>query len=133
LHRLFLCSGVWHGLGLFPCILFFPDLCSVISLGPNLCPCILQGPNPPVLFRRPNLCGGILRNLCRGILHGLYWHDLCPCIFLGRPSLELLEQGFIWRLTDLGLTLIGRFNSRGNFVARRRVRCRRRQILSAGE
>jgi hypothetical protein len=54
--------------------------------------------------------------------------------------LELLEQGFIeWladlglALTDLGSALIGRFNSRSNFVARRRVACRRRQILSAGD
>jgi hypothetical protein len=69
------------------------------------------------------------------------------------PKLELLEQFFGEGLADLGLTrtgltrtglaltdfgsaLIGRFssrsngrfNSRSNFVARRRVRCRRRQF-----
>jgi hypothetical protein len=52
---------------------------------------------------------------------------------LGRPSFEFLQQGFGWRLTDLGLILIGRFRSCSNFVARWRVACRRRQILSAGD
>jgi hypothetical protein len=46
--------------------------------------------------------------------------------------LELLEQGFSWWLTGFGLTLIGRLKSGSNFVARRRVRCSRRQSLSAG-
>jgi hypothetical protein len=36
-------------------------------------------------------------------------------------------------LTDLDSALIGRFNRRSNFVARRRIRCGRRQILSAGD
>ncbi len=35
---------------------------------------------------------GILYNLYWGILNGLY--DLCPCMFLGRPGLVLLKQGF---------------------------------------
>ena len=100
----------------------------MISLGPDLCSCILHGPDPSVLFHGPDLRWGILHNLYRGSLHGLCGPGLCPCLFLGRPSLELLEQGFSeWladlglALTDLGLALIGRFNSRSNFVARRRV------------
>jgi hypothetical protein len=102
----------------------------------------LHGPDLSVLFHGPDLCRGILRNLCRGILHnlhrgilhGLNGPDLCPCILLGRrPSLELLQQAFNRRLTDFGLTLIGRFNSRSSFVARRCVPCSRRQILSAGD
>ena len=113
----------------------------MISMGPDLCSRILHGPDPSVLFGGLDLCWGILHNLYRGSwrglyrgsLHGLCGLDLCPCIFLGRPGLELLEQGFSEWLADLGLALIGRFNSRSNFVARRRVRCRRRQILSAGD
>ena len=31
----------------------------------------------------------ILYRLCRGILYGLCGRDLRPCIFAGRPSLEL--------------------------------------------
>ena len=80
---------------------------------------------------------------------------VCPRLFLGRPGLELLEQFFSDRLVvgsdwlavlglaltalglaltgGLGLALIGRFNSRSNFVARRRVRRCRRQILRAGD
>jgi hypothetical protein len=65
-----------------------PDLCSDIMLGPHMFAGIFQG------------------------------SDRCPCIFLGRPSLKLLQQGFGWRLTDFGLALIGRLNSAGNFVAR---------------
>ena len=38
-------------------------------------------------------------------LYRLYRLDLCPCIFLGRPGLELLQQIFGWLLTDFGLTL----------------------------
>ena len=112
----------------------------MISLGPDLCACILHGPDLSVLFHGPDLRWGILHHLYRGSLHGLCGLGLCPCLFLRRPSLELLEQGFSeWladlglALTDLGSALIGRFNSRSNFVARRRVRCRRRQILSAGD
>ena len=109
----------------------------MISVGPDLCSRILHGPNPSVLFHGPDLRWGILRDLYRGSLHGLCRLDPCPCLFLRRPSLELLEQGFSEWLVDLGLTLlglalIGRFNSRSNFVARRRIRCGRRQILSAG-
>jgi hypothetical protein len=62
-------------------------------------------------------------------LHG---PDLCWGILLGRPSLELLERGFGWWLTDFGLALMGSFKSGNNFVARRRVSCGRLQSLSAG-
>ena len=55
-----------------------------------------------------------------GIFHG---SDLCPCIFLGRPSLKLLQQGCGWRLTDFGLALIGGLNSVGNFIARLFLGC----------
>jgi hypothetical protein len=114
-------------------LLLPPNLCSGISLWPDLSPRILHGPDLPVLFHGPDLCWCILHSLCPGILHGLPGPRLCPCFFLGRPSLELLEQGFSEWLADLGLALISRFNSRGNFVARRRVTCSRRQILSAGD
>jgi len=149
LHRRVRCSGIGHGRDL--CILLLPDPCPMISLGLDLCPCILHGPGSSVLFRGPNLrC--LLHHPYRSRLCG---SGLCSCLFLGRPSLELLEQFFGEGLADLGLTrtglaragltrtglaltdldsaLIGRFNSRSNFVARRRVRCRRRQILRAGD
>ena len=138
LQRLVLCSGV--GYGRDPCILLFSDPCSMISLGPDLCSCILHGPNPSVFFHGADLRWGILHDLYRGSLHGLCGLDLCPCLFLRRPSLELLEQGFSeWladlglALTDLGSALIGRFNGRDNFVARRRIRCGRWQILRGGD
>ena len=153
LRRRVLCSGVGYGRALR--ILFLPDPCSLISLGPDLCSCIfiLHGPDPSLLFRGPDLRRGLLHRPYRSSLHGLCGSGLCPCLFLRRPSLELLEQGFIERLADLGLALIGRFNSRSapngrfnsrsaligrfdsrsNLIARRRVRCRRRQILSAGD
>ena len=150
LHRRVLCSGVGYGRDLSPCILLLPDPCSMISLGPDLCSCILHGPDPSVLFHGPDLRRGILHHPYGGSLHGLCGPGLCPCLFLRRPSLELLEQFFSeWladlglaltdlaltglALTDLDLALIGRFNSRSNFVARRRIRCGRRQILSAGD
>ena len=126
----------------------------MISMGPDLCPRILYGPGPSVLFRGLDLGRGILHNLYRGRWLGLYrgsLHGLCglglrPCIFLGRPGLELLEQffsdgpadlglalsGLGLALAGLGLALIGRFNSR-SFFAGRRVGCRRRQILSGGD
>ena len=45
--------------------------------------------------------------MCLGILYWLCGSDLCLCIFLGRPSLELIQEGFGRWLTDVGLTLIG--------------------------
>ena len=110
----------------------------MISLEPDLCACILHGPHTPLLFHGPDLCRGILHDLYRGSLHGLCGLSLGPCLFLGRPSLELLEQGFSDWLgfsewpAGHGLALIGRFDRRSNFAARRRIRCRRRQILRSG-
>src|SRR6267142_580652 len=131
---LVLCSGVWYGRDLYLCILLRPDLCSGImlppdlcsgiSLGPDLCPRIVYRPDVSVLFHGPDLCSGIL--------HGLHGPDLCLCIFLCRPSLELLEQGFRWWLPDFGLTLISSFKSGSSVVARRRILCCRRQSLSVG-
>jgi hypothetical protein len=82
------CSGIFHRPDVNPCIMHAPDLCSDITLGPYMF---------AVIFHAP---------------------ELWPCIFLGRPSLKLVQQGFGWRLTDFGLTLSGRLNSAGNFVAR---------------
>jgi hypothetical protein len=58
-----------------------------MSLGPDLCPRILLGPDVSVPLHGPDRWSGILHNLCWSILSGLY---LCS---LGRPSLELPEQG----------------------------------------
>jgi hypothetical protein len=65
-------------------------LCSGVCYGPDLCPRIWYGPDVSVLLRGP---------------------DLWSVILLGRPSLELLEQGIGRRLTDFGLTLICRFKN----------------------
>jgi hypothetical protein len=46
-------------------------------------------PDLPVLLHGPDLWSGILCGLRLGILYGLYGSDRCPCIFVGRPSLEL--------------------------------------------
>jgi hypothetical protein len=141
LHRRILGSGVGYGRGLHTLLL--PDPCPMILLRPDLCSCILHGPGPSGLFRGPDLRWGLLHRPYRCSLHGLCGPSLCPCPILRRPSLELLEQGLSERLADLSLamiggfnnrsTLIGRFDSHGNLVARRRVRCRRRQIPSAGD
>ena len=155
LHRRVLRLGVGYGRDLSPCILLLPDPGSMISLRPDLCSCILHGPDLSVLFHGPDPRWGILHHLYGGSLHGLCGPGLCPCLSLRRPSLELLEQFFSKWLADLGLALtglaltglaltglaltdldsalIGRFNRRSNFVARRRIRCGRRQILSAGD
>ncbi len=90
---------------------------------------LLHGPDRLGIFH--NLRWDILHDLCLGILYGLYGPALCPCIFLGRPGLELIKQGFGWWLTDFGLTVIGSFKSGSDFVARRRLTCSRRQSLSA--
>jgi hypothetical protein len=69
--------------------------------------------------------GGIFQNLCSCILYRvhrldlLYGLDLCPCIFLGCPSLELPEQDFSRRLIIFRLTLIGGFRGGSNFAASR--------------
>ena len=145
LHRRVLCSGIGYGRDLSPCILLLPDPCSMISLGSDLCSCILHGPDLSVLFHGPDPRWGILHHLYSGSLHGLCGPGRCPCLFLCRPGLELLEQFFSKRLAGLGLALtglaltdldsalIGRFNRRSNFLARRRIRRGRRQILSAGD
>ena len=135
LHRRVLCSGIGYGRDLSPCILLLPDPYSMISLGSDLRSCILHGPDLSVLFHGPDPRWGILHHLYGGSLHGLCGPGLCPCLSRRRPCLELLEQFFSKWLADLGLALtglIGRFNRRSNFVARRRIRCGRRQILSAG-
>src|SRR6266480_5202891 len=99
LHGLVLCSCILYGRDLYlygrdlhPCIWLPPDPCSGMLLGPDLCPRILYGTDVLVLFHGPDLWSGILYNLYWGILKGLY--DLCPCMFLGRPGLILLKQGF---------------------------------------
>ena len=83
-------------------------------LGPHMCAGI---------FRGPDLRAGIY-DLCLvildrgfGILYGLHGPDLC--IFLCRPSLELVEHGFGWWLRIFGLPLIGSIKGGSNFVARR--------------
>jgi len=78
------CLGILHG----------PILCLGILLG---CSCIfhnlcsLHGPDLSLLLHRPDLFWGSLHDLC---LYGLYGSDLCPCILLGRPSMELIQRGF---------------------------------------
>src|SRR5712672_945351 len=44
-----------------------------------------------LLLHRPDLFWGSLHDLCLGILCGRYGPDLYLCIFLGRPSLELIQ------------------------------------------
>ena len=103
LQRRIRCSGVGHGRYLSPCILLFlPDPHAMMSLGPDLCACILYGPNLSVFFHGPNPRRGILRHPHRSSLRRA---GLCPCLFLCRPSLELLEQGFGEWLASLGLAL----------------------------
>jgi hypothetical protein len=110
------CRGAWQRkrhflLGLMePTIALHGPRCLGILHGPVLCLGILLGPDLSVLLHGP---------------------DLRPCIFLGRPSLVLLEQGFGWWLRIFGLTLRCSFKSGSNFVAGRRLRCSRRQSLNA--
>ena len=149
------CSGVGYGRelspgrdqspgrDLSPWILLLLDPRAMMTLGPDLRACILHGTGSPLLFHWPGLGGGVLRDPYRRSLCG---RGPCPRLFLRRPCLELLEQFFgDWRaglglalsdfglpLTGLGLDLIGRSTRCGCFVARRRVRYRRRQILRCG-
>jgi hypothetical protein len=56
--------------------------------------------------------------MCSGILCRLERPGRCLRIFLGRPGLELIEQGLgSWRI-DFGLTLKGRLKSGKQFIAR---------------
>jgi hypothetical protein len=114
LHGLRLCLCILDGADLYPILLaphlrsgIFHDLCSGSSRGPDLCTRILH---------RPDL-----------LLHG---SDLCPCIFLGRPSLVFLEQAVGCWLRIFGVTLIGNVRGGSNFFARRGFACSRRQSLS---
>ena len=80
-------------------------MCLGILLGPDLYSCIshkfcsgifrdlwsLHGPDVSLLLQRLHLFWGSWRDLC---LYGLYGSDLCPCILLGRPSMELIQHGF---------------------------------------
>ena len=139
LHGLDLGLCILHGPDLYPCILLAPRLCSGILDGPDFCPRIVCRLDVSVLLHGPDLCSGILHDLCLvildlglGILYGLHGPDLCLCIFLCRPSLELLEHGFRWWLRIFGLTLIRRVKGGSNFGARRRLPCSRRQSLSVG-
>ena len=132
LHGLDLRLCILHGPGLCPCILLAPHLCSGIFQGPNLCSGIMLGPRMCAgIFHGPDLRSGIY-DLCLVILYGLHGPDLCMCIFVCRPSLELLEQGFGWWLRISGLTLIGRVKGGSNFGARRCLPCSRRQSLNTG-
>jgi len=139
-----LCPGVGYRRQLSSWILLLLDPRAMMSLGPDLGARILHGPGPPLLLHRPDLRRGILRYPDG---RGLSGSGLCPRLFLCCPGLELLEQFFSdwravlglalndlgWSLCRLGLALIGRLTNRGSFVARRRVRCRRRQILRGGD
>ena len=130
--------SILHGLDLCLCILLPPhsclcifqvsDLRSRIMLGPYICAGIFYGPDLRTGIYDP--CLVILDLGLLGILYGLHGPDLC--IFLCRPSLELLEHGFRWWLRIFGLTLIGRVKGGSNFGARRHLPCSRRQSLSAG-
>jgi hypothetical protein len=75
---------------------------------------------------------GFLHNLWSGILYWLGRPGLCLRIFIGRPSLELIQHGFGWRLIDFGLTLKGSFKSGKQLIAAGRFPCSRRQGLRAG-
>ena len=106
---------------------------------------MMDGPDTLVPLREPvrypgiilrNLCRGILRKLRRGVLNGLCGPAICLRILLGRPSLELPKQGFMWRPTWFRLILSGfrvmltdGFGG-GNFVVGRRVLFDRRRNLS---
>src|SRR6266852_3766397 len=86
----------------------------------------LQEPRWLGSSRGPDLCTRILHKPDL-LLHG---SDLCPCIFLGRPSLVFLEQSVGCWLRIFGVTLIGNVRGGSNFFARRGFACSRRQSLS---
>lgn len=89
-----LCSCILCGPDLYPCILLPLDPCSGFLHGSDLCLRILHAPDLSLLLHGPDLWRGILHNLRCGILNGLYGPDRCSGVLFGRPSLELLEQGF---------------------------------------
>jgi len=128
LHGLDLCLCILLPPHSCPCIFQVSDLRSGIMLGPHTCAGIFYGPDLRTGIYDP--CLVILDLGLLGILYGLHGPDLC--IFLCRPSLELLEHGFRWWLRIFGLTLIGRVKGASNFGARRCLPCSRRQSLSAG-
>ena len=89
LRRLLRRSGVGYGRSRHRRILLFPDPCPMMSLWPDLGSRILYRPDPPVLFRRLDLCGGILHNLHRGSWRGLYGHGLCLRLLPWPPRLRI--------------------------------------------
>ena len=116
-----------------------------ILRGPRLCLRILDWADLyPYILLAPHLRSGIFRDFCLGISRGpdlctrilhrpgllLHGSDLCPCIFLGSPSLVFLEQAVGCWLRIFGLTLIGSVRGGSNFFARRGFACSRRQSLS---
>jgi hypothetical protein len=127
LHGLDLCLCILLQPHSCPCIFQVSDLRSGIMLGPHMCAGIFYGPDLRTGIYDPCL---VILDLGLGILYGLHGPDLC--IFLCRPSLELLEHGFRWWLRIFGLTLIRRVKGGSNFGARRRLPCSRRQSLSVG-
>jgi hypothetical protein len=139
-----LCLGILRWPGLCSCI-FTLHLCPGISHG--LCSGILHRPDPSLLLHVPDRWPGIFHDRRLGILyrlhaldlrrcifrlHGLCALDLWPCICLGRPGLELIQQHIGGWLTDFNLALIGGFGSDGNFAGCRRLACSRRQSLRIG-
>jgi hypothetical protein len=98
-------------------ILLLPDRCSGIFRGPDVHPSIVLAPQlRSGISRRPDSCPDMMFGsyIFSGIVHGPH---LCGCVFLRRPGLKQLQQGFGWRLMDFGLTPIGRLKAASNFVA----------------
>lgn len=137
MHRLDLCSRIFHRRPFYSRILRSPDLSSVLRA--HLCPRIAGGQDTSVLLHEPMRDPGILRylfrtlfhSLCRGVLNGLCGLDLRVRIFLCRPSLELPEQRVRCWITLFRLICRGGFSG-GYFIAGRRILCGRRQRLSIG-
>jgi hypothetical protein len=129
LHGLDLCLCILLPPHSCPCIFQVSDLRSGIMLGPHMCAGIFYGPDLRTGIYDPCL---VILDLGLGILYRLHGPDLCLCIFLRRPSLELLEHGLGWWLRIFGLTPIGSIKGGSNFGARRCLPCSRRQSLSVG-
>ena len=92
LHSLVLCSGILCGRDPYPSILLPPNFFGGILHGSYLRPRIMDGPDVSVPLHGPERCSGIFRDLCRGILNGLYGPGLCLRIFLRRPSWQFPKQ-----------------------------------------